>query len=96
MKEAKEPEAPTKWERNAGGGAGGAGAKLGSGCRGRWMRLWWGRGLPTPWGHQERTAIGAGSRNRHSNIPQRRAVWEPTPLRKFGTLHPEYIARIKD
>ena len=31
-----------------------------------------------------------------SEVLPRRAVWEPTPLRKFETLHPEYTARIKD
>ena len=39
MKEAKQPGAPTKRERNAGGGAGGVRTKPGSGCRERRMRL---------------------------------------------------------
>ena len=72
--------------------------QTGKKCRGRgrrranktrvWMRLEEGRGPAQSWGHQERTAS--------KDVPPRRAVWEPTPLRKFGTLHPEYTARIKD
>lgn len=64
MKEAKEPGAPTKRERNAGGGAGGARTKPGSGCRERRMRLEEGRGPAHSWGHQKRTASKAGGRIR--------------------------------